>query len=552
MRTFQSTILVIALLNSSAVLAQWSNNPAANNAVSVAVENQQSPAILADGAGGAFIAWEDQRNGSNYDIYAQRLDANGQPMWTADGVVICSASGDQNYPRIISDDAGGAIIVWQDNYSGNDDIYAQRVNSAGVVQWAPDGVEVCTEDFAQSYPEVVSDNAGGAIIVWEDAYSGNSDVYAQRINSSGVVQWLASGVAVCTAAEDQYTPRIIADENGGAIVTWEDYRSGTSMDIYAQKISAAGAMQWGANGMAVCDNSFSQIRPQLTSDGAGGGIFAWEDNRVAPGSHIYAQQISSAGVAASVDGILVSSLASEQGHPQLTSDGNGGAVIIWQQGYSASTDVYAQRINASGTAVWTTEGVEVCAEDVQQAYPELISDGNGGAYIVWADNRNTSDFYNLYAQHLNSSGVKQWTTSGVAVTTATDYQLYPTLASDGVGGLLVAWEDKRTGDYDIYAQNVCAAGNLGECNTSIAEQHTGTLKAFVNQEELTVQFSTMNETNADLVLTDLSGKVVWSQGKVNLQGNSHTANIGSIASGIYMLSLHGQNGSRAVKMLINQ
>jgi len=541
----------LLLLNTLTVFAQWSNNPAANNAVSVAADNQQSPAIVSDGAGGAIIVWEDQRNGSNYDIYAQRLDANGQALWTADGVIICSATGDQNYPQLIADGEGGAIIVWQDNYSGNDDIYAQRVNSGGVVQWMPDGVGVCTEDFGQSYPEIVSDNAGGAIIVWEDAYSGNSDVFAQRINSSGVVQWLASGVAVCSAADDQYAPEIIADGSGGAIVTWEDGRNVTSMDIYAQKISGAGAMQWGANGMAVCSNSNSQIRPQLTSDGAGGGIFAWEDNRLGTEYHIYAQQINSAGVAASVDGILVSSSAGEQIRAQLISDGNGGAIIIWQDGFSASCDIYAQRINASGQAQWTTGGVEVCAEDNQQAYPELISDENGGAFISWMDNRNTSDFYNLYAQHLNSSGVKQWTTEAVAVTTATDYQLYPTLASDGAGGLLVAWEDKRSGDYDIYAQNICAAGNLGECNTSISEQHAGVLKAYVNQEELTVQFSKLNESRGNLLLTDLSGRVILNQPNLNLQSNSYTTHIGSLASGIYTLSLQTENRNYAVKVLID-
>jgi hypothetical protein len=550
-RYLHFTLAVVALANATGVDAQWSNNPAANNAVSVAADNQQSPAILADGAGGAFIVWEDMRSGSDYDIYAQRLDANGQPMWTADGVIICTATGNQNYPQLIADDAGGAIIVWQDNYSGNDDIYAQRVNGAGVVQWAPDGVGVCTEDFGQSYPKIVSDNAGGAIIVWEDTYSGNSDVFAQRINSSGVVQWLASGVAVCTAAEAQYAPEIIADGNGGAIVTWEDYRTGTTMDIYAQKISAAGAMQWGVNGMAVCSNSFTQIRPQLTSDGAGGGIFVWEDNRVVPEYHIYTQQISSAGVAASIDGILVSSPAGEQIRAQLTSDDNGGAIIIWQEGFSASSDIYAQRINSSGLVQWTTGGVEVCVMDNEQSYPEIISDENGGVFIIWSDRRDLSDNSNIYAQYLNSSGVKQWTTDGVAVATANDYQEYPAFTSDGAGGLLVTWEDSRSGNDDIYAQNICAAGNLGECNTSISEEHAGELKAFVNQEELTVELSKLNETRGNLLLTDLSGRVILNQPNLNLQSNSYTINIGSLASGIYTLSLQTENRNYAVKVFID-
>jgi len=35
-------------------------------------------------------------------------------------------------------------------------------------------------------------------------------------------------------------PKIVADSSGGAIVVWEDERSGTSVDIYAQGISTSG------------------------------------------------------------------------------------------------------------------------------------------------------------------------------------------------------------------------------------------------------------------------------------------------------------------------
>ena len=41
---------------------------------------------------------------------------------------------------------------------------------------------------------------------------------------------------ICTAANDQYYPQIISDGSGGAIITWSDNRSG-SHDIYAQRVS---------------------------------------------------------------------------------------------------------------------------------------------------------------------------------------------------------------------------------------------------------------------------------------------------------------------------
>ena len=104
--------------------------------------------------------------------------------------------------------------------SGNGDIYAQRINSSGIVQWAASGVAVCTETTKQALPTITSDGSGGAIITWHDLRNSNWDIYAQRINSSGAAQWTANGVAVCTNTAIQYYPTIIGNGNGGSIITW--------------------------------------------------------------------------------------------------------------------------------------------------------------------------------------------------------------------------------------------------------------------------------------------------------------------------------------------
>ena len=70
-------------------------------------------------------------------------------QWTADGVALCTAANDQINPQIVSDGSGGAIITWQDYRGGNYDIYAQRVNASGAVQWTADGVAVCTAAYDQ-------------------------------------------------------------------------------------------------------------------------------------------------------------------------------------------------------------------------------------------------------------------------------------------------------------------------------------------------------------------------------------------------------------------
>ncbi|MBI1799059.1 MAG: hypothetical protein HYR73_05180, partial [Candidatus Eisenbacteria bacterium] len=77
---------------------------------------------------------------------------------------------------------------------------------------------------------------------------------------------------VCTAANNQYSPTIVSDGTGGAIVTWYDYRSRTGSDIYAQHVLASGAVDpaWPADGRALCTAANSQQYPTIITDGAGG------------------------------------------------------------------------------------------------------------------------------------------------------------------------------------------------------------------------------------------------------------------------------------------
>ena len=58
--------------------------------------------------------------------------------------------------------------------------------------------------------------------------------------------WTADGVAITTVTS-ALNPRIIADESGGATMTWEQY-NGSHFDIYAQQIDSSGAVHWGLVG----------------------------------------------------------------------------------------------------------------------------------------------------------------------------------------------------------------------------------------------------------------------------------------------------------------
>ena len=380
---------------------KWTANGVA---LCAATGAQVSPTITSDGAGGAIVTWVDDR-GRSLAIYAQRVDASGAVKWMTDGVALCTAPGSKGWPQITSDGAGGAIVTWGDhNRSGafEMDIYAQRVDASGAVQWMVDGVALCAGTGNHVFPTIVSDGAGGAIVTWVDTRSGNSDIYAQRVSAAGVVKWTANGVALCAATEDQEAPQITSDGANGAIVAWYDARSGNN-DIYARRVDASGVVQWTANGVALCTATGDQSDPKTISDGEGGAIVTWNDGR-GGSNDIYAQRVDASGaVQWTANGVALCTATGGQSSPTIVSDGAGGAVVTWEDYRSANTDIYAQRVNASGAVQWTANGVALCTVTGEQWRPTITSDGWSGAIVTWGDYR-TGTSWKIYAQRVDASG----------------------------------------------------------------------------------------------------------------------------------------------------
>jgi hypothetical protein len=212
-------------------------------------ERQWHPKIIPDGEGGAIVVWMDHRNheesdiisradhrsGSGWDIYAQRVDAEGNMQWQMNGVPVCLAPGDQYDYSIISDDADGAVITWHDQRDGGWDIYAQKLGGLGNTEWTKDGLPVCTEPEDQYNPNMVSDGAGGVIVTWWDKRNVYGDIYAQRIDADGSFLWAEGGAAICLAEGNQQDPQPINSGVGSAIIAWWDKRK-VDADIYAQRV----------------------------------------------------------------------------------------------------------------------------------------------------------------------------------------------------------------------------------------------------------------------------------------------------------------------------
>jgi hypothetical protein len=459
-----ATVAIVVLLATAIVApparAWWEVDGAP---LCTSTANQYWVKIACDGNGGAFVLWRDYRFG-NADLYVQRVDAFGNTVWSPYAAPVCTETGDQYADAIILDGQGGVVTTWSDVRSAVDyDVYAQRLDANGSALWTFNGAAVCLETNNQQSPRAVLDGAGGVIVAWQDRRTGVEDVYAQRLDlATGNVLWPSGGVAVCTAANIQDYIELVADGAGGAIVTWHDRRDLADDDIYAQRMSVGGTPLWTPDGVLVCVSSSGQTDPKIIPADNGGALVVWRDFRSLSHWDLYAQKIDSLGARQwSVDGEPVCVVPGNQWLHSIVPDDSNGVIVTWEDNrISAYTDIYVQRLNTSGAREWAPGGVAVCLADSEQAYPKAAADGSGGVIVTWHDLRGGVN-ENVYAQKLNANGVPQWTLDGVAVCTAADRDYRPEIASDGSGGAIITWNDYRGAASLAYAQAIDSRGDWG-------------------------------------------------------------------------------------------
>jgi len=441
--------------------------------ISTDAGNQWNVHLVSDGHNGAIMVWQDRRDGTNDKLYVQRVSSSGNLLWKLGGIQLATSAGLQYYPQIISDDAGGAFIVWQDNRFGLDyDIFAQRISPDGISLWVPNGALVCNALGHQYSPQIIPDGQGGVLVVWQDKRSGDFDIYAQRLGGTGLPMWSVNGEYVCSQPGDQVEPKIVSDRLHGAIVAWTDYRAGTGYsDIYAQRMTAAGQRAWPVDGAPVCMATNTQWNVQLISDGSGGGIVSWQDRRSGLYDNIYAQRIDVTGHTKWVeDGIQLAASSGLQYYPQMVGDGSGGAVVAWQDNRRGSDyDIYSQRIGSLGQLMWSRTGQPICTAKGHQYNPQIACQ-NSAAVITWQDKR--SGEFDIYAQCLNPDGSPRWKADGATIAVPPHDQMLPQICSDSVEGAIIAWPDFQRGDgtTDLFCHRIGANGKLaGGCFRSIGQ-----------------------------------------------------------------------------------
>lgn len=514
-----------------------------------------SPAIASDSSDNFAIVWADSRNGE-YDIFAQQYSQKG----IADGgnfkINDDEGSAFQLNSAIATDGNGNFVITWKDYRNGNIDVYAQRYSSDGTAlgnNFKANNVIGSTFEFA---PSVSADGNGNFVITWEDSSDHDFNIFAQRYSSDGTA--LGDNFKVNDDQENagQFDPAISSDGSGNFVIAWLDGRNGHNKDIYVQRFSSDGTVL--ESNLKVNDDAGNpaQFDPAISSDPNGNFVITWKDYRNgSSNSDIYAQRYSNDGIALGSNfKVNDDEGRAYQYSPAIATDANGNCVITWIDGRNENYDIFVQHFSSDGTALGSNLKVNDDEGIVSQSAPSISADELGNFVITWTDYRNgTAD---IHAQRYLNDGTEKG--SNFRITNTSEKNQSAPAVKLWKSRIYTTWTDNRAGGTgkDIWA-NVLNWENPTSIDSEEPCPLPSIFRIYQNypnpfNAHTKIKFALPEQINVKIEIFNIVGeKVCTLIDEERLSGNYEIHwNADSYSSGAYFIRIEAGKFREIKKMLL--
>ncbi len=462
----KSLILILVLLIfASQLFADWSDDPAVNNVVCSLAGEQAITKVGTGPTGDTYFGYFSNETG-NYNVRLQRFDQAGNPLWVNGGILVSdntSMSWLTDWDMTVDQD-NAAILTFQDIRDGNNNVYAYKVSPDGTFLWGDDGLQLSNTTAFDVAPKVAVTSDNNVIVAW-----GSEDVArVQKISPEGVLLWGATGIEISGA--NTYTwPQPIAVENGYVIVKYYEDSGpvwAPTRHLYAQKFDTDGNAVW-ASPAAISTaggiSAWTQDLP-IVNDDDNGFFIGWHDDRDNNmNADVYVQHVDSDGNCLwTANGVIASTdMNREHYYVYIAYQSDEDILYAYWNEMDADQNnrgIYGQKFDMSGTRKWEDTGRVIIQISPVDIYPYGI--GNiPGQVVVFYQEGMTENY--LKAMALDSNGAFIWPGDKVTMCSIEATKLHAMVGSLNSNFWIASWADDRTGDSDIYAQNINTDGTLG-------------------------------------------------------------------------------------------
>jgi len=375
-----------------------------------------------------------------------------------DRTVNPAGSGNQLAPKVAMDENGKFVVVWEDDTDGNDvyQIYARGFYAGGCERFYT--VINSESSGQQRRPDLAVDQNGNFVVVWEDDTDGNDvyQIYARGFFATGT-QRFADMTVNSVSTGQQLKPSVAMDENGNFVVVWEDDTDGNGVyQIYARGFYANGTQRF-ADMTVNSVGAGQQLKPSVAMAANGNFVVAWEDDMDGNGENqIYIRGFYAGGSPRFSDRAVNTVSTGEHRKPKVAMDDSGNFVVVWEDDRDGNGwyQILSRGFDVNGAQRFPEMTVNTVSSG-QQLKPSLGIDANGDFVVVWEDDSNKNNFYQILARGFYANGTQRFSARTINGD-ADGQQLKPSVAMTGNAGFVVTWEDDldKNGRYEILARGL--------------------------------------------------------------------------------------------------
>ena len=383
----------------------------------------------------------------------------GQDMvWQNNGIPIRQGVHIEWQRTVCPGESGSMIFVWSDTRYGSRNVFAQKVDSSGVLLWGSQGSAVTNLPGRQEDPVAITDGAGGAFIAWVDyRFDDEGDIFIQHIDNQGNRMMDDNGEALARVDGRHLTINMCTDSLGGVFVAWQDKRNFLDDDIFGTHVSSNYEIIAPSSGVSIIQMNGNQGAKSLEYAGNNQATIIWSDTRSGSGNDIYCQKINMNMEKIFSDGGLeVSATSDLETTPRTTFMKNDTSFVIWQSG-TESTDIYYNLLTSDGLVF--SEHLQLCSFNSSKANPRIKRNQLGEVFIQWIDYRNDPTAGNHYYQRVSHGGNISWDQNGIQLDASGDDH-HARFSPGGNRELFVYWERGTFPNVDIMYQGIQSDGSL--------------------------------------------------------------------------------------------
>ncbi|MFN9277990.1 MAG: hypothetical protein ACK6D2_19905, partial [Planctomycetota bacterium] len=369
------------------------------------------------------------------------------PTTSSPNLPIGDFANEQVVNKVAATPDGGGYVGWFDNRNGGYAVWLQRFDAAGVEQWQHGGILVSNNPQSTSLIDwdLLADRFGPCVLTFTDTRAGGDlDVYAYRVTPAGAQAWGANGVTLSNNPDFDGNPRVCEAGDGDFVFVWSN---STTRTIQMQRLDLSGAPRFPGDGVAIpgeTGQSPAFARPVAASPLDGSVVVSWvRATSFSAAKHLHAQKFDALGQPLWNGGVRLPVFDQVSlpiaFDPRIASDGQGGAIFAWHFAVGSAFSARVQRVTAAGSEVFPHNGVDVSTNTNSKFDPAIVwQPATQSIQVAWNERNTAQTTWGIGAQSIDASGARQWGATGVSLLPIDTVTKFAPVAARVGAGMAVA------------------------------------------------------------------------------------------------------------------